>query len=144
MLFSKGCTYAIRASLLVTMKEIQDGRKLIPIREIADELDLSFHFLTKILQILTEAHIMESFRGPNGGIGLARPASGVNLLDIVSAIDGMDIFEQCALGLPGCGEETPCPLHDLWSKRRDDLKKMLSKTTLAALAREIHASTLRN
>ncbi|MBK7091378.1 MAG: Rrf2 family transcriptional regulator [bacterium] len=75
MLFSKGCTYAIRAALLVAVKETREGRKFIPIRELADELDLSFHFLTKILQVLTEAEIMESFRRPNVGIGLAREAN---------------------------------------------------------------------
>jgi Rrf2 family protein len=143
VLFSKGCTYAIRAALLVTLKEMQEDRKFIPIRELAAELELSFHFLTKIMQILTEAHIMESFRGPNGGIGLARPAKEIALIDIVSAVDGLGLFSQCALGLPGCGEEVPCPLHETWARRREDLKKMLSKTTLATLAKDIHRQTLR-
>lgn len=115
----------------------------IPIRELAEELDISFHFLTKIMQVLTEARIMESFRGPNGGIGLARKAEEISLLEIVAAIDGMDMFEQCALGLPGCSEETPCPLHGGWAKRRADIKKMLGKTTLATLVSNIIANTHR-
>ena len=138
MLFSKGCTYAIRASLLVTLKEMDEHRKFIPIRELSDELNLSFHFLTKIMQMLTEASIIESFRGPNGGIGLARPAKEITLMDIVAAVDGTALFSECALGLPGCGEATPCPLHHSWAKRREDLKKMLSRTSLAMLAKDIH------
>ena len=144
VLFSKGCTYAIRASLLVTIKEIKDGRKFIPIRELSDELDLSFHFLTKIMQLLTEARIMESFRGPNGGVGLARPAKEITLVDVIAAVDGMALFNGCALGLPGCGEKTPCPLHDAWAKRRQDLHRMFQKTTLASLARDLAANELRN
>lgn len=144
MLFSKGCTYAIRASLLVTTKEIKDGRKFIPIRELSDELGLSFHFLTKILQVLTEAQIMESFRGPNGGVGLARPAREITLIDVIAAVDGMAIFSDCALGLPGCGEKTPCPLHDAWAKRRQDLQRMFEKTTLAGLAKDLASNGLRN
>ncbi|MFZ1685601.1 MAG: Rrf2 family transcriptional regulator [Candidatus Zixiibacteriota bacterium] len=144
MLFSKGCSYAIRASLLVTIKETKDGRKFIPIRELADELDLSFHFLTKIMQILTESKIMESFRGPNGGIGLARPSKDITLIDVISAVDGMALFTDCALGLPGCGEKTPCPLHAAWAKRRQDLQRMFEKTTLASLARELATNELRN
>jgi len=144
MLFSKGCTYAIRASLLVTLKEMDENRRFIPIRELSDELNLSFHFLTKIMQILTDARLMESFRGPNGGVGLARAAKDITLIEIVAAVDGMDLFNQCALGLPGCGDSTPCPLHDVWAKRRADLEKMLKKTTLATLAKELHAGTLRN
>ncbi len=144
MLFSKGCTYAIRAALLVATKEIRDDRKFVPIRELSEELGLSFHFLTKILQQLTEAGIMESFRGPNGGIGLARPARSITLVDVIAAIDGMSLFSSCALGLPGCGEQTPCPLHDAWAKRRLDLQRMLEKTTLASLARELATHELRN
>lgn len=144
MLFSKGCTYAIRASLLVTTKELKDGRKFIPIKELSDELDLSFHFLTKIMQELTEAKIMESFRGPNGGIGLARPAKDIRLVDVIEAIDGLDIFTECALGLPGCGEDTPCPLHASWAKRREDLHRMFERTTLASLAKDLQSNELRH
>jgi Rrf2 family protein len=143
MLFSKGCTYAIRASLLVTLKEMDENRKFIPIRELSDELNLSFHFLTKIMQSLTEARIIESFRGPNGGIGLARPAKDIKLIEIVGAVDGMALFSDCALGLPGCGESKPCPLHESWAKRREDLRKMLSRTNLAMLAKDIRKHDLR-
>ncbi len=144
MLFSKGCTYAIRAALLVSVKETRDGRKFIPIHELSDELDLSFHFLTKIMQVLTEARIMESFRGPKGGIGLARPAQEITLVDVIAAVDGMTLFTECALGLPGCGEKTPCPLHASWAKRREDLKQMFETTTLASLAKELDSNALRN
>jgi Rrf2 family transcriptional regulator, iron-sulfur cluster assembly transcription factor len=141
MLFSKGCTYGIRASILITLKEKHEDRKFIPLQELAEELGLSFHFLTKIMQILTEAGIMESFRGPNGGVGLARNADQINLIEIVAAIDGMGMFEQCVLGLPGCSDETPCPLHKGWGKRRESYKKVLRKTTLASLARDIQKNT---
>lgn len=144
MLFSKGCSYAIRAALLVAVKEAREGRKFIPIRELAEELDLSFHFLTKILQILTEAEIMESFRGPNGGIGLAHEASKISLIQIISAIDGMSLFSECALGLPDCGEAAPCPLHESWSKRRNELRLVFEKTTLATLSGDLSKSNYRH
>lgn len=144
MLFSKGCTYAIRAALLVAVKETKEGRKFIPIRELAEELELSFHFLTKILQVLTEAEIMESFRGPNGGIGLARSANSISLIQIISAVDGDSLFSECALGLPDCGEAIPCPLHQSWSRRREELKRMFEKTTLGTLAQELGHNNLRN
>ncbi len=135
MLFSKGCTYGIRASILIAHKESHEKRRFIPLHELADELGLSFHFLTKIMQILTESGIMKSFRGPKGGIGLARPANQISLIEIVDAIDGMSIFDRCILGLPGCGDKKPCPLHKGWAKRRESYKRVLGKTTLASLAR---------
>lgn len=143
MLFSRGCAYAIRAVLLVSLKSKRERRKFIPIRELADELNLSFHFLTKILQSLTEAQVLESFRGPRGGVGLARPAEQLTILDIIAAVDGLSIFTECALGLDGCGEQAPCPLHKSWSKGRQALRSMLEKTTLASLTKEIAGNNLR-
>lgn len=134
MLFSKACAYAIRASVLTAAKDV-DGREFIPIRELADELGVSFHFLTKILRKLTEAKLMTSFRGPNGGVGLTKSASQISVIDIVAAIDGMGLFQGCALGLPNCSDKSPCPLHDAWARRRTDLQKMLSQTTLASLVK---------
>ena len=144
MLLSKTCTYAIRAAILITTKAMNEKRKFIPIRELSEELGLSFHFLAKIMQSLTEANLVESFKGPNGGVGLSKKAGQTKLIDIVSAIDGTDLFTECALGLPKCGESTPCPLHKEWSKRRESMTKMLSKTSLAMLSRKIQTETLRN
>lgn len=144
MLLSKACTYAIRATILIALKDMDEKRAFIPIRELSEELGLSFHFLTKIMQKLTEAGLLESFKGPNGGLGLTKQASQITLIDIIAAIDGTDLFTECALGLPGCGEKTPCPLHKEWDKRRANIRKMFSSMTLARLARDIQQNDLRN
>ena len=85
MMFSKACVYGLRAALYVATL---DKQAFVPIKTISDHLDISFHFLTKILQTLTQHHIMLSYRGPNGGIALARPAEQINAIQIVEAIDG--------------------------------------------------------
>jgi Rrf2 family protein len=115
----------------------------IPILRISKELNISFHFLTKILQTLTENKIMISYRGPKGGIALARPARSIKLIDIVHAIDGRETFNQCIFGLPGCGINTPCPLHGEWANSREKIKHMFEKTTLADLAEKINIFNLR-
>ena len=135
MLFSKGCTYAIRAAVLLTQKETHQNHTFTPIRELAEELDLSFHFLTKIMQELTTAGIIESFRGPNGGVGLARSAKEIRVLDVITAIDGTGLFTECALGLPQCDSNDPCPLHEAWSKRKADILKLFEQTSLDDLVK---------
>jgi Rrf2 family protein len=142
MLFSKGCAYAIRASLLLSAKD--EKREFVPIRELAEELDLSFHFLTKIMQELSEAGIVTSFRGPNGGVGLARSSRSIRLIDVIDAIDGDALFTECALGLPECTSTDPCPLHDAWSKRKADLQRLFSETSLADLAEGLSRKRLRS
>lgn len=132
MLLSKACVYSLRAALYLASK--QEDR-YIPIREMSEKLDISFHFLTKILQQLTSAGMLESYKGPNGGVRLMDRNGSVPLIDIVRAIDGDALFTQCALGLPGCGLLKPCPLHEEWAVTRDGIRHMLETTTVAELAK---------
>lgn len=140
MLLSKSCEYGIRATLHLARLR-SDG--YVSIRDISEELDISFHFLTKIFQKLTLAGLLASFRGPNGGVALARPGKDIRLLDIVVALDGDGLFHECILGLPGCGNRTPCPLHASWAVERLRLRAMFEGMTLAATADELEALGLR-
>jgi Rrf2 family iron-sulfur cluster assembly transcriptional regulator len=134
MLLSKTCNYALRAALYVA--SIND-REYIPINEISRNLNISFHFLTKILQTLTETGIMISFRGPNGGIKLTKHPQHISLYEIILAIDGAKIFEKCVLGLDECHNSAPCPLHEQWQNIRENLKKVFQKNTLETLTQEM-------
>lgn len=135
MFLSKSCLYAIRATIYVATVE---DKQFMSIRHISETLDISFHFLTKILQTLTQDGIMTSYRGPNGGIMLARKADSIMLIDLVRSIDGENIFTECFLGLPKCGNTTPCPVHDYWASIRADIAKVLSITSIANLAANVN------
>lgn len=139
-LLSKRCEYGIRAVLYLATRA---GNSYVPIREISERLGVSFHFLTKILQDLTDAGMMQSFRGPNGGVVLARPASQLSMAEIVQILEGPDLFEACILGLPNCGEARPCPMHQHWSGIRADLRQMFSGITVADLAAQLETQNLR-
>lgn len=128
MVLSKACTYGLLASFYVAREKSGD---YVSIRDMSDELNISFHFLTKILQKLTAAGIMNSHKGPKGGISLTRTPEKITLREIIEAIDGNDIFTQCILGLPGCGHKKPCPIHDEWAKVRVDLFRMFEGRSLA-------------
>jgi Rrf2 family transcriptional regulator, iron-sulfur cluster assembly transcription factor len=140
MLLSKSCVYGLRASLFLASRE--EGA-FIPIRTMSDKLEISFHFLTKILQQLTAEGILESFKGPNGGVRLTKSGTEIPLMEIVLAIDGPQLLTECALGLPGCGIKNPCPLHDKWAETRDSIRQMLEDTTLTELVKKGKAENLR-
>lgn len=112
----------------------QPSDQLTNIRDIARELDISFHFLTKILQKLTRNGIMESSRGAAGGIRLARPARSITLWDVLVALEEDSLFANCVLGLEGCGNRNPCPLHAAWAVERARLEKMFRRTTLSSIS----------
>ena len=131
MLLTKSCIYALRSSVYLAK---QDDDSYTTIKELSDELGISFHFLTKVLQQLTKQKILKSYQGPNGGVKLAKDASNITFLDIVHSIDGGHLITECALGLPGCGELDPCPLHEHWSGLKTSLKEMMGTVSVAELA----------
>ena len=139
MLLSKQCAYAIRATIYLAA---QEEKKYVPIRDIAKKLHLSFHFLTKIFQTLTGANIIESVKGPKGGVTLKIQPENITILDIIHIIDGEDIFDECVLGLPGCSDENPCPMHSTWGHLRKDLYMLLKKETLKDLAFQVNNKSI--
>lgn len=133
MLLSKSCIYGLRASLYLAYNK-DDG--YISIREMAKELDISFHFLTKILQQLTAEGYMESYKGPNGGIKLTQKGLSSTLYNFVTTIDGGELFKECVLGLPGCGSSVPCALHENWISTREGIIEILQDATIKDLAKK--------
>ncbi len=115
----------------------------VPVHDIAEKLDISFHFLAKILQALTHRGILKSFRGPHGGVALARPADDISLDELIEAVDGPRSFDGCLMGLPGCGVEKPCPLHEQWEKTQQSISDIFTCSTLGAQARRIKELDLR-
>ncbi|RMF65188.1 MAG: Rrf2 family transcriptional regulator [Bacteroidetes bacterium] len=139
-MLSKSAEYGLRATLyLATLQE--EG--YVSIRDISERLGISFHFLTKIFQKLTQAGLLRSYRGPNGGVALTRGPEDITLYDLVVAIDGPELFTECVLGLPGCGEQKPCPLHEAWAAERERLRTLFAGATLASLATRVRNEQVR-
>jgi len=140
MLLSKSCEYGMRATLhLASLNE--DG--YVSIGTISDELDISFPYLTKIFQQLNQAGLLTSHRGPNGGVALTQDPADISLREIIVAIDGKELFIECVLGLPGCGNADPCPLHESWVSERDRLDELFRNTTLEDMSMRIHDVNVR-
>lgn len=140
-IFSNSTLYALRALIYVFSKN--NDEEYTSVSEMSEKLDISFHFLTKSLQKLTQENILVSLRGPAGGIALNKPAKKVKLIDLVYILEGEDFFDSCMLGLPGCGKEKPCPVHDFWAVYKKNLKKELSKVTLADMGNKTIRDRLR-
>lgn len=138
---SKPTVYAIRALLYLVATEKEND--IVSIRELAGELNISFHFLTKILQKLTENDIIQSSRGATGGIILKRAPASIHLAEIVTIIEGPHFFDKCILGLPGCGNKKPCPMHAFWKETKSSIKEMFETTTLKEMGRQTKIKSLR-
>jgi|SRR3972149_8108934 len=127
VIFSKKCEYGIQAVLYLAAN-LDD--EVIPVDIIAGKLNIPKEFVSKILQSLVESGIVSSKKGKKGGFSLAKSPSKIRLIDVVAAIDGLDIFNNCVLGFPQCSPDHPCPVHDNWGALRTQAYNMLTDETL--------------
>jgi Rrf2 family protein len=127
-MLSKTSQHAIRA--MVAIAQRREGG-FVTAKAVSEALGLPPSFLAKVLQRLTSAGLLDSLRGPTGGVALARPAESIRLVDIVEAIDGRVPFESCLFGWPGCSSDRPCPLHREWGKALQPVLELLETATLA-------------
>jgi Rrf2 family transcriptional regulator, iron-sulfur cluster assembly transcription factor len=130
VIFSKKCELALQAVLFLSAQ--QEGTAFNA-SDISDKLGVSKEFTAKVLQTLVADGMVGSKKGKNGGFYLKRSPERIRLIDIVLAIDGLDIFHKCVLGFKGCNLEEPCPVHSKWGKLREETYKMLSEESLAEL-----------
>jgi Rrf2 family protein len=130
VIFSKSCELGLQAVLFLSIKK---EKVIFKAEDVSKELKVPKEFVSKVLQLLTNSGIVGSKKGKSGGFYLAKSPANIRLIDIVEAIDGLDVFNSCVLGFPGCSSEKPCPLHDKWGKLRDEAYKMLSEETLEQL-----------
>lgn len=107
--------------------------KFITIKEIANHMDVSFFQLSKVANKLTKSGVLLSHTGPHGGVRLAKDPEQLKLFDIVTAIEGPDVFEGCVLGLGHCGEDNPCPVHNYWRAAKLVITKMFKEQSLKEL-----------
>lgn len=128
---SRSFIYGLRATVLLAGKQ---GDGFITIRELSDELDIPFHFLTKVLQRLTHSEILESYKGPNGGVKLNRNAADITIQDIIKSLDKNFTVPECALGFPIFHNHKTCPIHNEWAELRNKIETMIKTITIQELA----------
>lgn len=138
---SKASVYGLRA--LIYMAARGEGRAYVSVREMSAALGISAHFLTKICQLLTRQGLLITYRGPHGGVAMKIPPEQLFVIDVVHVLDGRDFFDTCLLGLPGCGDEAPCPVHAFWKEIKDVLKEEFSTLSLAELGAKVNAKRYR-
>jgi Rrf2 family protein len=103
--------------------------------EIAEVFDASKHHLAKVHQRLTKAGLIHSYRGPSGGVGLAKDPPEITLLEIYEVIEGEMICNTCLFGKETC-PRSGCVLGTLLPGLSRQIRDYFEQTTLAQLAKE--------
>ena len=66
---------------------LQPEGHLVVLGDISKRQDISLPYLEQLFVKLRRAGLVDSVRGPGGGYRLARPASGIRVVDVLGAVD---------------------------------------------------------
>lgn len=122
---SEAASLAFHAMIILA----QNNDKLISVKQIASNLEVSANHLSKVLQRLAKAGFIESIKGYNGGFKLSASAKSITLLQIYELFDGKLKDSSCLLSNKKC--QGDCFLGDLVVSINKQVKERFEKTKLA-------------
>jgi Rrf2 family protein len=132
MQITRQADYAIRAVLYLT--QIGSSQRAAT-STVAQKQHIPPSFLAKIISQLSIAGLLQTSRGARGGVKLARDPHEISLLDVVEAIDGPILLNEC-VGDPGdCEDKDNCPMHPIWNDAQEALVKRLRETRFDTFAK---------
>jgi Rrf2 family protein len=130
VVFTQTVEYALRAVVYLASQK-QAART---VQEIAEVTLVPAGYLSKVMQALGRAGLVQSQRGLHGGFTLSVAAGELTVYDVVQAVDPIRRIKGCPLGLKG--HANLCPLH----RRMDDaiamVEQALKRSTIAELLSE--------
>jgi len=126
MRLSRHAHYAIRVAL--DLMERPQGRSA----EIARRRGIPASYMPKIVQQLSRAGIVRTFRGIHGGVQLARPAATITLRDVVEAAEGPVAIDACVVW-GNCPCTLPCPVRTALAGVHATVEHELEQITLETL-----------
>jgi Rrf2 family protein len=140
MILSKSSKYAIRAMLYIAMQSKKSNK--VGLNDIAGYLEIPKDYLGQLMHQLVKKRLVQSMKGPGGGFYLTNKEKSKNLLNVIEAIDGLEEFTECGLGIAECDPSNPCPIHDYIVKYRENMIKDFGNTTIDQIGEQIKQGEL--
>lgn len=137
-MFSLTIEYAMRAVIALA----GSGGHSLTTRQIASAMNVPPSYLSKVLQSLVRAGIVQSTRGLKGGFVLVGSPEDWRMLDILNAVSPLKRIESCPIDIESHSSEL-CPLHRRLDNALGMVEHAFASTTLAeVLSEENHCPTL--
>jgi len=135
-MFNQTTEYALRAMAVLALSPEERTAS----GALAERTQAPLEYLSKVLQSLAGAGLIEGRRGVKGGYKVARDPANIQLLDIINAVSPMERIGECPLGLKSHGVNL-CPLHRKMDEAIVAVMDIFSGVSLADLLDEPGANT---
>lgn len=124
-------------ALLVMSQMAKDPHSVLSASVLAEILHLTVPTVSKILKILSEAGLVNSVRGAEGGYHLAKPAAAITVADIISAMEGELAMTECCESVNLCAIDSVCSLRTNWRTINNMVSALLAKFSILDMLQPI-------
>ena len=130
-LISQTAEYALRSVVVLG----RHGVGPLTTRQISAETRVPAGYLSKVLQGLSRAGLVNARRGLHGGYSLARGLDELTVLDVINAVDPIRRIVECPLGL-AAHRGGLCSLHRRLDEATALVESHFREATIAGLLSE--------
>ncbi len=131
MQLTRAADYGVR--VMIALASAAPGKRQ-SLTLLASAADAPESFLSKVLQALVRAGLVESRRGQSGGFEIAPAGGRATIRNIIEAIDGPVRLNICRLEGKPCHRMEACPAHPVWSRAQEAMFTVLDEATINDLA----------
>jgi FeS assembly SUF system regulator len=124
-------------AMLIMSQMANDHTSILSATMLAEMLHLSVPTVSKILKILSEARLVNSIRGAEGGYHLARPAANISVADIITAMEGELAMVSCCDGTKFCNLAGICTLRENWKTINNVVYGLLNKVSIVDMLKPL-------
>ena len=126
MQITRQADYALRT--IIYLSRLAPDEKA-PTSIIAKKQHIPSSFLAKIISQLSVAGLIHTARGAHGGVSLAKNPKEISVLEVIEAIDGPVMLNECTTNPGICPFTDDCPMRVVWCDTRKDLLEKLETIT---------------
>lgn len=130
MRLTKQTSYAIR----ILIQCATAGSRYVKASDVASQDGITEYNVAKIVPLLVRGGFLTTSRGRSGGLKLAKPASQINLGDVLRVTEATHVEADCVGGASvACGIKQVAPINMMLNEALEAFISVLEKHTLADL-----------
>jgi len=130
---SKKSEYALMAVKYIAL---QQEKNCVTAREIAENYNLPYELVSKVLQKLTRYNVISSVQGARGGYRLSKIPADISLIEIISAVEPHYQITNCMnenSSLKDCQHFNCCMIRNPLIKIQNEIDKLFKNMSVTEI-----------
>ncbi len=128
MKITKSADFAMRIVLFLA-----DEQRPYTMPELAERLVIPYNNLSKLVQSLNKAGILQTKQGKNGGVRLFKSPDAISLKSVLDVIDGPTRLSDCLSDHQFCSLTRTCRLRGALNDIQNQIDGLLQGATLQSI-----------